>query len=57
MKKRGRDMKKILIILLVCLFAGVASADVKRFAVPVDDSPVMGSESAKVTIVEFIDYQ
>ena len=50
-------MKKILIVFLVCLFAGAALADVKRFTVPVDGSPDSGSPNAKVTIVEFIDYQ
>jgi hypothetical protein len=50
-------MKRILIVLLACLFAGAASADVKRFTVPVAGSPSSGPENAKVTIVEFMDYQ
>jgi hypothetical protein len=57
MKKKGDAMKKIFIALLVCLVASAAYADGKRFNVPVDGSPYMGGENAKVTIVEFIDYQ
>jgi len=57
MREKGVDMKKILIVILVCLFAASASADVKRYTIPVDGSPFMGGENAKVTIVEFIDYQ
>jgi protein-disulfide isomerase len=52
-----KRMKKMLIVFLVCLFAGVSSADVKRFSVTVDGSPAIGSQDAKVTIVEFMDYQ
>jgi hypothetical protein len=50
-------MKKLLAVVLICCFAGMASAEIKRFEIPVEGSPVMGSPNAPVTIVEFIDYQ
>jgi len=50
-------MKKILFCILVILLAASASADVKRYSVPVEDSPYLGSSNAPVTIIEFIDYQ
>jgi hypothetical protein len=50
-------MKKLIIIIFVCLFMGTASAEIKRFVIPVEGSPVIGVQSAPVTIVEFIDYQ
>jgi hypothetical protein len=32
-------------------------ADVKRYSVPIGNSPVIGPPHAPVTIVEFLDYQ
>lgn len=31
--------------------------NVKRYPVPVDDDPILGSKDAKITIIEFSDYQ
>jgi hypothetical protein len=50
-------MKKLFLILLAGLFIGTASAEIKRYAIPVDGSPALGPQNAPVTIVEFIDYQ
>lgn len=58
MKVGGRAMKKtIVIMLLLLLWSGFASADAKRFQVPLEGSPSIGPANAPVTIVEFIDYQ
>ena len=50
-------MKKILFILIVGLLCSQASAEPKRFAIPLENSPSLGPQDAPVTIVEFIDYQ
>lgn len=50
-------LKKIMICALVLLLFGMAHAEVKRFEVPVGDSPSMGPADAPVTIIEFIDFQ
>lgn len=50
-------MKRILICAFVLLLFGMAHAEVKRFEVPVGDSPAMGAADAPVTIIEFIDFQ
>lgn len=50
-------MKKILLVLIMGLLFGQASAETKRFTIPVEDSPSQGPQDALVTIVEFIDYQ
>ncbi len=50
-------MKKIILVLLLVLCFSPVSAEIKRFAIPLEDSPVIGPENALVTIVEFIDYQ
>lgn len=50
-------MKKILICVFVLLFFGMAQAEVKRFDIPIGDSPSMGPEDAPVTIIEFLDFQ
>jgi len=34
-----------------------AFAGEQRYNIPVENSPVIGSENAPVTIIEFIDYQ
>jgi len=52
-----RPMKKIALFLAVALFSFSVAADEKRFAVPLDDSPVMGPSGAPVTIIEFLDFQ
>ncbi len=49
--------KTIVIMLLLLLWSGFASADAKRFQVPLEGSPSIGPANAPVTIVEFIDYQ
>jgi hypothetical protein len=52
------DTRKIrgLLLLLLPLAAASAAAEV-RYTVPVGDSPAIGPASAKITIVEFLDYQ
>lgn len=50
-------MKKIFLFLLIVLFFGPASAEIKRFAIPLEGSPSIGPQNAPVVIVEFIDYQ
>lgn len=50
-------MKKILLIILIGLFAGTSSAEITRYNVPLEGSPFLGPNSAPVTIIEFIDYQ
>jgi protein-disulfide isomerase len=50
-------MKKLLIVFIICMFVGTVSAEIKRFAIPIDASPFIGQQNAPVTIVEFIDYQ
>lgn len=49
--------KTVLVVFLFLLSVGMASADVKRFQIPLENSPVIGPANAPVTIVEFIDYQ
>jgi protein-disulfide isomerase len=34
-----------------------AQQDVKRYPVPIDDDPIYGNEEAKITIIEFSDYE
>jgi len=50
-------MKHFFIIFTVVLLFGQASAETKRFIIPLEGSPAQGSQDAPVTIVEFIDYQ
>jgi hypothetical protein len=45
------------VLLVLVLAAGYASAEEKRFTVPLNDSPVTGPADAPVTIFEFIDFQ
>ena len=49
--------KTVLVAFLFLLSVGLASAEVKRFQIPLEDSPIIGPANAPVTIVEFIDYQ
>ena len=50
-------MKRLLLCLLVVLFAGIALAEEQRIEVPLGDSPSLGPKDAPVTIVEFLDFQ
>ncbi len=51
-------LKKYLAAGIILLFAATASpAQEKRFSVPLGDSPSRGPQDAKVTMVEFIDFQ
>ncbi len=43
--------------LFLLLLVSVVSAEEKRFAIPVGDSPQKGLKDAPVTIIEFIDFQ
>jgi len=49
--------KLLLIILFAGLLIGTASAEIKRYTIPVEGSPSFGQRDAPLTIVEFIDYQ
>lgn len=46
-----------MVLVAVMTLASVAEAEVKRYEVPDMDSPVIGSDKAAITIIEFIDYQ
>jgi len=50
-------MKRVLLVALVLLVAGTASAGEQRYTIPLDNSPSFGPVGAPVTIVEFIDFQ
>ncbi|MGO9379638.1 MAG: hypothetical protein ACLPN1_17015 [Dissulfurispiraceae bacterium] len=50
-------MKKIVLLILIGLLIGTSSAEIKRYSIPLDESPSLGPKAAPVTIVEFIDYQ
>jgi hypothetical protein len=50
-------LQRILTCVFVLLLFGMAHAEVKRFAVPIGDSPTLGPADAPVTIIEFIDFQ
>ncbi len=50
-------MKKLMLFIAIVLITSLASADEKRFSVPLDDSPALGPPGAPVTIVEFLDFQ
>jgi hypothetical protein len=44
-------------IFIMLLFTLTSSAEEKRIAVPIGDSPLMGPAQAPVTIIEFLDFQ
>jgi len=50
-------MKKPVLFIVMVLIVSLAFADEKRFSVPLDDSPALGSPNAPVTIIEFLDFQ
>ncbi len=52
-------MKKIIALSLIAVLiaTGFALSEVKRFPIPLENSPATGADNAPVTIVEFIDYQ
>lgn len=50
-------LKGLLAAMVVILMSVSASADEKRFAIPVGDSPQKGIKEAPVTIIEFLDFQ
>ncbi len=45
------------LVILGFLSQSSASADIKRYNVPVDNSPQKGPKDAPVTIIEFLDFQ
>jgi len=45
------------IFFLFFLFCSSVLASEKRYFIPIENSPYIGSENAPVTIIEFIDYQ
>jgi len=48
------SVSALFLLLTVC---AAASAEVKRYTVPEEGSPVIGPDKADITIIEFIDYQ
>ena len=51
-------MKLTVHIALIFLLLNIpAFADVKRFNVPIGDSPQLGTPSAPITMIEFLDFQ
>lgn len=43
--------------LVLLLLVSVASAEERRFTIPIDNSPQKGLKDAPVTIIEFLDFQ
>jgi len=50
-------MKRFVLVVLFFLLVTQALSDEKRFSVPLNDSPAYGPASARVTIIEFLDFQ
>lgn len=50
-------IKNIFIILFLLYSATSSLADEQRYSVPLEDSPSCGARNAKVTFIEFLDYQ
>ncbi|MGC2061957.1 MAG: hypothetical protein WA610_03200 [Thermodesulfovibrionales bacterium] len=50
-------MKKIGLIIFFIFISSLAWSEVRRFDVPVGDSPQKGPKDAPVTIIEFLDFQ
>ncbi len=51
-------LKRFLAAGIIVLFAAAASpAQEKRFSVPIGNSPSQGPQDARVTLIEFIDFQ
>ncbi len=51
------EMKKAALAVLFLILFSSAFAEVKRFQVPIADSPQLGPANAPVTIIEFLDFQ
>ena len=50
-------MKNLIILLFVIFAASYSFAEQQRYNVPLEDSPSCGARNAKVTLIEFLDYQ
>ncbi len=50
-------MKNLIILLFVFFAVSSSYADERRYDVPLEDSPSCGAKNAKVTVIEFLDYQ
>lgn len=55
--KAERKIFIFITVTAIILCAGLAYADIKRYDVPLENSPSIGPEDAKITIIEFLDYQ
>ncbi|MCS7215222.1 MAG: hypothetical protein RMI30_05710 [Thermodesulfovibrio sp.] len=53
-------MKKLkvfaMLFFIFCLYSFATAAE-KRYNLPIEDSPFIGSKNAPITIIKFIDYQ
>ena len=54
---KGGSMKRTMLVMALFLLAVSASAEEKRYPVPLGDSPTLGPLDAPVTVVEFLDFQ
>ena len=50
-------MEKILLGVCILLCFGLAHAEERKIDIPIGDSPTQGPDDARVTIIEFIDFQ
>jgi protein-disulfide isomerase len=50
-------MKRSMLVIAFFLLTVSASAEEKRYSVPLGDSPTLGPPDAPVTVVEFLDFQ
>jgi hypothetical protein len=48
---------KMLLIAFLILLSASSFAEVKRYEVPIGDSPQLGPRDARITMIEFLDFQ
>lgn len=47
----------IVSLFILAVFSAALAVEEKRYSIPLENSPVLGTESAPVTIIEFLDFQ
>jgi len=57
LRRAARSVVPVCIALIVAAAGAVSANEVKRFEIPIGDSPAQGPADAPVTIVEFLDFQ